>query len=215
MKTDFLKRLVIPPGPILSLTLIGIMLLSGLLYYRAIKVQRFLEPALAFSQPRNEFTDTINTLLGKELEQTGIQGVRFMMGSIVVDRRELFNEASGMNESAALLIKRLGNVFLSALNDQHTRSRFGLILIVARFPGGPDPETNRRTRLMTQERAEMVLHSLFGASPALQKEYAAYFAAAAIPADPSGRGFDRIEFRIIPSEQLHIEVLQRLQKYVH
>lgn len=214
MKPAVLKKLVIPPGPILSLTLIGVMLLSGLLYYRAVKVQRFLEPALAFSQPRNEFTDVINTLLGKELDQTGIQGVRFMMGSIIVDRRELFNEASGMSESAPLLMNRLGNVFLSALNDQRTRSRFGLILIVTRFQGGSDPGGNKKLRLQMQAGAETVLQSLFRAAPELEKEYASYFAAAAIPAGPAGRGVDRIEFRIIPSEQLHIEVLQRLQKYV-
>jgi hypothetical protein len=65
-----------------------------------------------------------------------------------------------------------------------------------------------------REQSEMALDSLFKAEPLLKKKYALYFAASAMPDDPAKGGAERIEFRIIPSEQLHIEVLHRLKKYV-
>ncbi len=61
-----LLKYIPPAGPILNLTLIGLVLLSALLYYRAIKIQRFLEPALAISQPRNEFAKNVRLRFQKE-----------------------------------------------------------------------------------------------------------------------------------------------------
>ena len=40
-------RTIAPAGPLLSLALIGVMLLSAVLYYRAVRIQRFLEPSVA------------------------------------------------------------------------------------------------------------------------------------------------------------------------
>ena len=60
---------VVPPGPLLSLLLIGLVLLSGLLYYRAVRIQRFMEPALALSQPRNDFSEAIEQNL-RVMDQT-------------------------------------------------------------------------------------------------------------------------------------------------
>ncbi len=198
----------------MSLTLIGIMFLSGLLYYRAVKIQRFLEPALAISQPRSEFTDAVNSFLKKEFEPAGIRGVRLVMGTILVDPAVCFEGHDRAGGSPSPMVKRLGKVLVSALNDDYLRAHVDLVLIVARYPMGPDEGTNRQMKLRMRERSAMVLDSLLKAEPLLEKRYSLYFAATAMPADPAKGGADRIEVRIIPSEQLHIEVLQRLKKYV-
>jgi hypothetical protein len=209
------KEFLLPPGPIMSLTLIGIMFLSGLLYYRAIKVQRFLEPALAISQPRSEFTDAVNLFLKNEFEPAGLKGVRMIMGTIVVDPAVFLDEGRGRtNGAASPMVKRLGRVLVAALNNDYLRSHVDLVLVVARYPMEPDEGANRQMKLRMRERSEMVLDSLFRVEPLLGERYASYFAATAMAADPAKGGADRIEFRIIPSERLHIEVLQRLKKYV-
>ena len=207
------KRFLIPPGPIMSLTLIGVMFLSGLLYYRAVKIQRFLEPALAISQPRSEFTDAVNSFLKREFEPAGIRGVHLIMGTIVVDPA-VFLEGRGHTAGDSPMVKRLGRVLVSALNDDYLRAHVDLVLIVARYPMDSDEGANRQMKLLMREKAAMVLDSLFKAEPLLEKRYALYFAATAMPANPAKGGADRIEVRIIPSDQLHIEVLQRLKKYV-
>src|SRR5512143_2212095 len=63
MKGGSLWKYAPPPGPVISLLLIGLVLLSSLLYYRSVKIQRFLEPALALSQPRNEFAKHIRQII--------------------------------------------------------------------------------------------------------------------------------------------------------
>ena len=40
MSLSRLRKLVPPTGPVLSLTLVGLLLLSSLLYYKAVKAQR-------------------------------------------------------------------------------------------------------------------------------------------------------------------------------
>ena len=67
MNRRSLWKYVPPAGPVLSLLLIGLVVLSALLYYRAVKIQRFLEPALALSQPRNEFTKNISQNFQREI----------------------------------------------------------------------------------------------------------------------------------------------------
>ena len=54
---------------------------------------------------------------------------------------------------------------------------------------------------------------LFQAEPELGTRYSTYFAGAAQPANPRDLNRDSVEFRIVPSEYLHIEVLEKLQKY--
>jgi hypothetical protein len=63
------RKLILQPGPILSLTLIGILLLSAVIYYRANNVQRFLEPALALSEPRLKFSQNIRISFRRNLTQ--------------------------------------------------------------------------------------------------------------------------------------------------
>jgi hypothetical protein len=210
---NLLKRLMPQQGPLFVLTLIGILLLTAVLYYRAIKVQRFLEPALAISQPRNEFAQNINKLLSKEFGNNTIE-IRFMMGSILIEESVLFAGNDRIKGSAPKILKKLSNVFISALDDENMRSYISNILIIAYFPLSSDSGSNNMMRTEMQHRAELILDSMYKAEPKLKKDYGTYFAATAMPvAAPEGEtGW--IMFRIIPSELVHIEVLQRLHKYI-
>ena len=84
------EKYVPPAGPILSLLLIGLVLLSALLYYRAVKIQRFLEPALAISKPRNEFSKSIKQIFQQEFGAELVKGIRIRAGSIFIEKSFLF-----------------------------------------------------------------------------------------------------------------------------
>jgi len=216
MRPGSIKEFILPPGPVLGLTLIGLLLLSAVLYYRAIKVQRFLEPALAISQPRNEFARSINKLLLKEFGRADISGVRFEMGSILLEESLLFDKGNSMNikKSAHVILNKLGHVFVSALSDENTRSHIELILISARFPISSDTGLSTKMRHTAQRMAESILISIYRAEPGLEKDYGTYFVATAMPVPSSEKKTRWVEFRIIPSELVHIELFQRLHKYV-
>jgi hypothetical protein len=216
-KSGSIRNWLLPPGPILSLTLIGLLLLSAVLYYRAVKVQRFLEPALAISEPRIKFTQNINALLVKELSPAEIRGIKFKSGSIFVEQSFLYMSAFHMKESEPSLMKSLGMVFLKALEDPDTRGHISLVLVGVRYPPGNDPEQNKNLRSQVQENARFILDSLYAALPELEKKYGSYFTYAPVPLPPGAdiREANWIEFRIVPTERLHIEFLKRLGKYTH
>ncbi len=213
IKTEKISKYILPPGPILSFTLIGLLLLSAVVYYRAVKIQRFLEPALAISQPRMQFTQEMNNLIMKDFGPREPAGVIFRSGSVFVEQRLLFSGAPQMAGLESLTLKKLASVFLAALEDPRTRDHISLILVSTRLPLSRDAELNKVRRANLQERADGILTSLFGAEPELEKRYGRYFAATVLPVGSEGEaGF--IEFRIVPTERLHIEVLKRLGKYV-
>ncbi|MDA8077551.1 MAG: hypothetical protein M0Z79_01305 [Nitrospiraceae bacterium] len=213
MKTETIRKYMLPPGPVLSLILVGIMVLSALLYYRAVKIQRFLEPALALAQPRSELAEQLNSLLIKEFGPSGTGGVTFAMGAVVADSSLFFDRQDRLRESVHETVRKLNVVFLSALLDEYTRSHVGVILVGSGYEPDPDIVKNRTIRQQAQHRAEMVMDQLLSSDARLAREFGTFFVAAAIPASMPGKGTDRIEFRIIPSEMLHVEVLQRLTKY--
>jgi hypothetical protein len=209
VRSDTIKRFILPPGPLLSLTLIGITLLSGVIYYRAVTSQRFLEPALAISQPRIEFAEGINALLAHEFGAEGMQGIKFRTGSVLIDRSVFFGSAESEEVRA-----KLGRFFYAALSDERIREHISLILVGPRFPLGPDAARNREVRAALMSYAGALLNSLYEAEPRLEPQFGGFFASAAMPVDPAADAVGWIEFRIIPTERLHIEVIQRLGKYV-
>jgi hypothetical protein len=207
------KKLILPPGPILSLTLIGVLLVSAVIYYRAINVQRFLEPALAISEPRLKFSQNVRDALSKEFSPEELKGVRFRAGSIFVEQSMLFGSSRPVKTVNEAVVKKLGRVFLSLLRKPETRSNISLILVSISYPPGQNAMMNKEFRFFTQERAGLLLNSLFFVEPELEKNYGRYFTAAALPASSKMLESPPLEFRLIPTERLHIEVLQRLEKY--
>ena len=205
-------------GPLFSLMLVGLLLLSALIYYRAVKIQRFLEPALAISEPRMKFSQDIKDLLSREFSREEMKGITFRAGTITVDESLIFTEPSlsRIPPGGSLVLKKLGRVFITALGDPAMRENIGLIQVAARFPLSGDLILNRRARFGVQDRATLILNSLFDAEPRLEASYASSFAATSIPTShPVGKGGIAIEFRIIPTELLHIEALKRLEQYAY
>lgn len=210
-----MKRLLripgdVPVGPVFSLLLVGLLLLSGLLYYRAVNVQRFLEPALALSLPRSELAQRINASLQREFSEHSIGGIRLRSSSIIIEQSLLFTPRGVLRDFAPIILKKVARAYLSALDEQ-TRPNVSMVLVIARYPV-QGSETNA-IRSEHQRQAARTLDALFEAEPALAKQFGRFFTSAAIPAtlvqDP-----DTIEFQIIPSELMHAGVLQQLVKYV-
>ncbi|MDP2166824.1 MAG: hypothetical protein Q8J64_00655 [Thermodesulfovibrionales bacterium] len=208
MKLEELKDYVLPPGPVLGLTLIGILLLGAVIYYRAVRIQRFLEPAVAISQPRVEFAGNIRLLLQKEFGEKAVRGVMFTTDSILVEK-SLLKDAN----SSSIILKKLGRIFLSMLNDPQMKNYINLILINTRPPLSQNHESNRAARLKMQDTSKQILNALYDEEPELEN-YDIYFAATAVTIDAETGKADWVEFKIIPSEQLHIDVLMKLEKYI-
>ncbi len=214
MKFETVRKFILPPGPILSLTLIGLLLLSAVVYYRAIRIQRFLEPALAFSEPRLKFSQNINNLLSKEFGTKEPEGVKFRAGSIFVEQSLIFPEGRVIKPDESPVLRKLGHVFMSALAAPDIRENISLILVSSRVPLTNNPDLNRALRFQLQGRALIILNALYSAEPGMEERYGKYFASTAVPVEGPLTEANWIEFRIIPTERFHIELLQRLEKYM-
>jgi hypothetical protein len=200
-------------GPVLSLLLIGLVLLSALLYYRAVKIQRFLEPALALSQPRNEFSKSIKLIFQKEFGAETVRGLKVRSSSILIERSFLFSDNGALKASAQADLKKLSRIFFLLMDNEQTRSDISLVLIVARFPSSSTWIAYATERIQAQRMAGFIQDALFFAEPQLGIRYGTYFVAAAQPTNPLEGNRELIEIRIIPSELLHIKVLEKLEKY--
>jgi hypothetical protein len=208
-----LWKYVPPPGPTLSLLLIGLVLLSALIYYRAVKIQRFLEPALALSQPRNEFAKNINLIFQREFGTKSIRGLKIKSSSILIDTSLLFSGEGTMKPSAQDDLQKLARVFLALMKDDHARSEISLVLIIGRFPSYGARGVNVLEMIAVQRMIGSIQNGLFQLEPELGIRYSSYFAGVAQPTSPHQGNRDVVEIRIIPSEFLHIEVLEKLEKY--
>ena len=72
---------------------------------------------------------------------------------------------------------------------------------------------NAADRMKVERMVGLVQDALFRAEPELGIRYSTYFTVAAQPTNPHEGNKEVVEFRIIPSEFLHIEVLEKLEKY--
>ena len=200
------------PGPLFSLLLVGLVMLFGLLYYRAVRVQRYLEPALALSKPRSDFSDAISRIVEKEFGTGPVPGIEMRIGSLVVDQALLVSESGSLNSTGRVIVLRIARIFKSLLDDSRTRADINLVLISAGYATGP-PSAEAADRARAQRVLGAVLDGLFDSEPLLKDHFQGFFATAPRPQPPRDDVRARIEFRIIPSEMLHMEFLQRLQKY--
>jgi hypothetical protein len=213
VKAKTLRRYIPPPGPVMSLLLIGIVLLSALLYYRAVKIQRFLEPALALSQPRNEFTNNIKSIVEKEFGPQPVPGLRVKSSSILMATPLLFSREGSWKAKVRSDIPKLARVLLKLLRDDHARSEINLIMIIGRYPSHGISQVTAIDRFKTLKLIGLVQDALFQAEPELSTNFAPFFGVSAVPADAQSPPGNVVEFRIVPSEYLHIEVLDKLEKY--
>jgi hypothetical protein len=200
-------------GPVLSLLLIGLVLLSALLYYRAVKIQRFLEPALALSQPRNEFSKSIKVIFQKEFGAESVKGLKVRGSSILIEKSFLFSRDGALKASAQTDLQKLARIFFLLMDDEQTRSEISIVLIISRFPSSDTWLRYAAERMQAQRTVGFIQDALFFAEPQLGIRYGTSFVAAAQPTSPLEGNRELIEIRIIPSEILHIRVLEKLEKY--
>jgi len=215
MNRSVLWKYVPPAGPVLSLLLIGLVVLSALLYYRAVKIQRFLEPALALSQPRNEFTKNISLNFQQEFGARRIRGIQARTSSIIIDRSLLFSAEGALRPSSKIIIRKLSRLFLSLLADTRTRNNISIVLVAFHYPANDTQPATVAARTQAQQMVGLLQDSLYEAEPELEEKFKSYFAATVHPEHLRRGENGVIELRIIPSELLHIEVLQKLVKYAH
>lgn len=209
---DSIRHYLLPPGSILSITLIGFLLLGAVLYYRAGRIQRFLEPALAISQPRVSFFSGFMGIFVKEFGEEPIPDVVFHGDSIRV-RSSLVVEALH-HKGRTDVLEKLGRVFLETLRDPHLNSYVDVILVGTKAPIAPESGLNSRIRKDFNDLAGNVLDALYREVPELEKEYAMNFASSALSVSTKGDDLNWVEFYIIPSERIHVELLRKLEKYV-
>jgi hypothetical protein len=212
MKRGLLEKIIFEPGPAIILTLMGLLLLSGFIYYKAIKIQRFLEPALAISLPKIEFAKGMNTILSKQLGEKR-EGVFYTPDSIIVDGTLLLVGEQSRASSETQIFGRLAKVFLSIMKDPDMKKNIDMILISTKVYSGPDAELNKKMRFESQQRADFILDSIFEAEPELRRDFGVFFSASATPA-LSPEDIRWVEFRIIPTERIHMDVIRRFEKYV-
>jgi hypothetical protein len=99
------------------------------------------------------------------------------------------------------------------MKDEQLRSETSLILVIGHVPSSEAREATAAERMQVAHMAGFIEDALFKLEPELGKRYAPYFVSAVRPMDPSQGNVAVVEFRIIPSEYLHIEVLEKLEKY--
>jgi hypothetical protein len=213
MNSRSLWKYLPPAGPILSLTLISLVVVSAFLYYRAVKIQRFLEPALALSQPRNEFSKSVKQIFEREFGAKAVEGIKIKGSSILLERSLLFSGDGALKTSGRINVQRLARVFLSLMRDDRRRSEISIVLIIARFPSYGSKGVNVSERMKAQRSVSLIQDALFQAEPELNIRYPVYFAGTTQPTTPHEQNRDSLELRIIPSEFLHVEVLDKLEKY--
>jgi hypothetical protein len=206
-------RNAVPLGPVLTLMLVGVLLLSALLDYRAVKIQRFLEPALALTVPRSEFSHQITHAMASEFGASAIEGIEVRSSSLLFAGPLIFASDGGIHRLGRAVLRRTAAAFRTVLRDERTRPDVSFVMLIVRYPGGLSGASARRARNAAQDRAWRMLDVMFREVPDLEKDFGHLFSAVAAPAPKRTPGLADIEFRIVPSERMHIEFLQKLEKY--
>ncbi len=210
MNFDRLNRNIPTLAPLGILILIGMLLLSALLYYKSVRAQRYLEPSLALAQPRIEFANKVTLLFEKEFGPERIRGVVLSGNSIFVDSTLIFNDPRNPEGVDTAFLKKLSSIFLSMLSNHEMKSHFNLILVNSRVHFSLNIKENRIRRIRGQHIAGSIMDSMYTVEPALMKYYG-IFAPTAQPDKPGAKNW--VEFRIVPSERVHVEMMESLNKY--
>jgi hypothetical protein len=151
---QFLRNIFFPPGPVLSLALIGLMLLGGVLYYKAIRFQRFIEPALALTLPGSLFDLDVRERLKEEFGPEYVHDIRFALGTLQV--RESVLLEGGHGGRGHIMYEKLGKVFRDVLKDPELRRNIKVILVSTMAKVSDDPGLRQQNRVSRQ-----VEHTLY------------------------------------------------------
>lgn len=206
-----LTRFIPPLRVILPLALVSLLLLSFAIYSQAVRTQRLSELILAIYQPQNEFSQkTIGPFI-KLFNEKKNSSIRFTTNSLCVDESLLLTVAPNSNDTHPTIVRDLGKIFHTILQDPELRSNIELILISTIGPLSHDTSLSSKNYRTLQSKSESVLRSLFMADPELEQKYSSFFASTVKSAKEVERHQCLIEFRFIPNDRLYIEYLHRLQ----
>jgi hypothetical protein len=211
MNQKQIQKLIPPAAPIVILALIGLLLLSALLYYKAVRAQRYLEPSLALVQPGIEFAHKIRLLFKEEFGTDNVKGVLLVGNSVFIDNSLIYSDPDDLKTVDNVFLAKVSSVFLSILEDKEMRSHFDLVLISSRIHFSYKVEENRSRRIKGQLIAGSVVDAMYKVEPDLMKYYG-IFAPTAVPDKPH-KTYNWVEFRIVPNERVHIEMMKGLEKY--
>jgi hypothetical protein len=200
-------------GPVMSLTLVALIMTGAVFYYRSTQIQRFIEPALAVFQPRSEFHHALLDAVNGEFGGKGIRGV--VVSEAVVRVHKGLLDMDATHAGGTRVYEPLGRAFHRMLSDPETRSFMDVILVVEKVSTGATIAETRAQRKLHTPDVEGVLDALFDAVPELEREFPHAFASSVVTMPMPGDASEWYEFHILPSERQHIEVLQRLQKYAN
>jgi hypothetical protein len=204
-------RDLIPPEPVVILVLIGLMLTGALLYYRAVNLQRFLEPALAVLEPRTMLASRLNKLAGEELGH-GYGSKILVRSSGLLVHKSLF--APTEYHKVPIIITRLGRLMHRLFEDPWLDANVEIIMVKTSVPINLPPETRTKAHEQMRQQSEAVVSAILGTNKDLAEGHADRFAATSV-FSRQVENADWVTLDIIPSERLHIEVLERLGKYAH
>ena len=205
--TRFIPRLRV----ILTLALMSLLLLSSVIYYRAVKIQRFSELAFAIYQPQNAFSQKMIGPFIKLFDKKKISSIRFTANSLCIDESLLMNLAPNSKDAQPTIMKDLGKIFHAILQDPELRSNIELIIDSTIGTVSPGMSLSIKNYRTLQAKSESVLRSLFMAEPELEQQYSSFFASTVISTTDAERHQCVVEFQFIPNDRLYIEYLQRVQ----
>lgn len=210
MDSAKLTRFIPPLRVVLTLALMSLLLLSLVFYYRAVRIQRFTELALAIYQPQNEFSQKMIGPFMKLLKKKKINNTRFTPNSLCIDESLLLLVAPDNKDTHPTIMKDLGKIFLAILQDSELRSKIELILVSTIRPVSPGMSLSIKNYRALQAKSESVLRSLFMVEPELEQKYSSFFASTVLRATDVERYGCLVEFRFIPNGRLHMEYLKKL-----
>ena len=208
--TDKSMRLV-PAEPVIILTLIGLMLTGAVLYNRAANLQRFLEPALAVLEPRATLAARMSDLASQELGSE-LPDKLIVRSSRIMVHKSLFS--AGDPHVMPPFMPKLARFLRRLFEDPWMASNIESVIIKTSLPMNLPPDRSRHMKASLHEQTEALLQALLGIEPSLASNYSDRLAATTVYSRKMENA-DWITLELIPSERLHIEMLERLGKYAH
>lgn len=207
MRAEDLRKLVLPPGPILSVTLIGLVLLGSVLYYKAVSVQRRMEPVMAFLRPRMEFSGALDAAINRVFPEKYKELIIVSPDAVYAGNDLIYTKAGTLDAEAVAGLSRLVG---EMIGNPETKRHINLILVTVRYPLAESPEESAKNRHIASKRAEGIMDAVLGGVRAPGVQARPYLASAAIGVSPESPRLDWVEFKIIHTDQFNLEMLNRL-----
>lgn len=206
-----LTRFLPPLRVVMTLALMSLLLLSLIVYYRAVRIQKFSELTLAIYQPQKEFRQKTLGPFIKLFDKKKLSSIAFTDNSFCLEEPLLLMDEPNGKNTQPTITGDLGKTFHAILQDNELRSNIELILVSTIEPLSPSMSLSNKNFRSQQEKSDSVLRSLLEAEPELKQKYSSFFASMAVSTADVERDQCLIEFRFIPNNRLYTNYLQRVK----